>query len=256
MLIARASISIMRSGVATRESQLSEPITSKHPNGGGRVGRFATVTDGVYIRNDSRVDGNCELYGGEIFIQQDSHLDGWCRVSGHSIVSESSLSGFVQSTNSEIHCSRLSGDIWAVDSEISRSDMTVVQGQQIRVIDSHLNGVSAFGPVFIQNATVEDCEILPLVRILGGNWTRSPRIKRSPFQFHCTESHIEGNLLIGCWDKPLTQWKQMVEIYRRFGNRIATASEAIQWDEGDILGGFEKLTPEELAWYADAIEQW
>lgn len=236
-------------------SQNDEPYV-KHKNGGGRVGRFATVSDGVYIRNDSVVSGRCELYGDEIFVQQGSHLDGWCRVSGHGVVNQSSLSGFVHSTSSEIHCSQLTGDIWAVDSEISRSDMVVVQGQQVRVINSHLNGVSAYGPVFIQDATVENCEILPLVRILGGHWTRSPRIRRTPFQFHLIESHIEGNLLIGCWDRPLATWKSMVSIYRRFGDRIATAGEAIQWDGGEVLGGFEKLPPEELAWYADAIENW
>lgn len=235
---------------------MSEPITTKHPHGGGRVGRFATVSPEVYVRADSLVEGNCELYGDEIFVQQESHLEGWCRLLGHTIVAQSSLSGFVQLVNTQAIVCELSGDLLAVDSEISRSNLSAPQGQQIRIINSNLNGVSVFGPVFIQGAKVENCELLPCVRIYGGTWDRSPKIKRSPFQFDCIESHIEGNLIIGCWDKPLAQWKQMVEIYRRVGDRMATAGEAIQWDDRDVLGGFEKLTPEELSWYADAIEGW
>ncbi len=249
------SISIITYAAFTKESQLSE-ITVKHPNGGGRVGQFATVSAGVYIRNDSSVNGNCELYGDDVFVQQNSRLNGWCRVSGRSVLSESTLSGFAQVTSSEIHSSRLTGDIWVVDSEVSRSDITVIQGQQVRVVESQLNGVSIFGPVFIQNAKVENCELLPCVRIYGGEWKRSPRIRRSPFQFHCIESHIEGNLLIGCWDRPLDEWKQMVQIYQRIGNKLALASEAIQWDDGEILGGFEKMSTEELNWYANAISSW
>ncbi len=248
----------MRYAANIEVSQLSDPDApwAKHSHGSGRIGRFATVGPDVYVRNDSTVGGHCELYGDEIFVQQDSHLTGWCRVSGHSVVSQSSLSGFVQSTNSEIHCSRLDGDIWAVDSEISRSQLTVVSGQQSRMVSSQLNGVTAYGPVFVQNAKVENCELLPLVRILGGDWSRSPRIKRSPFQFHVIESHEPESLLIGCWTRTIEEWKALVAIYRRLGNKMASVSEVLGWDDGEMLGGFEKLPAEELEWYASAIESW
>lgn len=229
-------------------------IYSKHPNGGGRVGRYATVSKDVHIDKDSIISGHCEIYGqGEIV---NSNLDGWCRLHSSDVYS-SRLTGFVVSVDTPIYNSYLDGDVFAANASISSCDLRVPKGQQIRVVESaELLGVTAYGPIFVSGANVGECEILPLVRILGGSWSRSPRIKRSPFQFDCIESHIEGNLLIGCWDRPVAQWKQMVAIYRRLGDRLAGVDEAVKWSDGETLGGFEKLSAEELSWYADAISGW
>lgn len=246
----------MRLGVVTKENQLSE-IYSKHPNGGGKIGRFVTVSPDAFIGKGATVDGHAELYGNPK-ITGNSHIGDWCRVSHNVEISDSELLQFTMVTGpTTIRSSRLDGDAWVANSFMQDCDLRASQGQQIRVVDnSELHSVSGVGPIFVSAAKVHNCELLPLVRILGGEWFASPRIRRSPFQFHLIESHIEDNLLIGCWDRPLTTWKSMVSIYRRFGDRIATAGEAIQWDGGEVLGGFEKLPPEELSWYADAIENW
>lgn len=232
-------------------------IYSKHPNGGGKIGRFVTISETVRVEGSAEIRDQCELYGLSI-VFAGCILSGYSRMTGNSVVGRSDLSGLVQLHDyAKILDSRLTGDITVTDKAVvEQCDFETATGQQIRIVNSILFGVSCAGAAWVSNAHIRECELLPGVRVYGGNWTRSPKIKRSPFQFDVIESHIVGSLVIGCWTRTLEEWRGIVSVFRRIMGKNGTPSDFFQWDDRKALSGFEKLTPEELAWYADAIENW
>ncbi len=218
--IAQASTFTMRYVVTLKESQLSDPVRvfSRHPNGSGRIGRYVTIQDTVLVDESSTVDGQCELYQ-NCKITENSQLRGFSRMSGCSIATESRFDQLVQLVDKSISVrSKLNGDISLVGvASVTSCDLRTATGQQIRIIDSDLTSVTAFGSAWVSNAQVYGCELLPGTRLYSGRWNRSPRVVRSSGQYDLTEAEND-QITIGCMTRPIAVWRKLSpEVWLQIG---------------------------------------
>ena len=191
---------------------LSEPIRifSHHPNGGGKIGRYVTIADTVFVGEPSELRHNVECYG-NVRIEGESTLSDFSRMTGSSFVANSNLSGLVQmhdqagALRSEMH-----GDITiSDDGRLNNCNLRTATGQQIRIgRGAILTAVQCSGSLWVSNARVRGCELYSDTRIYSGEWTRPPRVVRSTGQYNLCEG--EGDTVtIGCMNKPIAVWRKL-----------------------------------------------
>jgi hypothetical protein len=184
-------------------------VFSRHPRGNGKIGRYVTIQSTVLVDDHSIVEDQCELYG-DSKVMDDSHLCGFSRMTGSASVTRCRLDHLVQMHDrSDAMFSRLQGDITLTGgTTIDGCNLRTATGQQIRLVNAGLQKVTAFGSVWVSNANVYNCELLPGTRLYSGEWDRAPRVVRSGGQYDLTEAE-DDQVTIGCMTKPIAVWRKL-----------------------------------------------
>lgn len=191
---------------------MSEPIRvfSSWGNGGGKIGRYVTIADTVFVDKESELRQNVECYGNSR-VEGASILSDFSRLTGSAFTVDSNLSGLVQMHDQSGSLrSELSGDITLTDdARLNNCYLRTATGQQIRIgAGAILTGVQCSGSLWVSNARVRGCELYSDTRIYSGEWTRPPRVVRSTGQYNLCEGEND-TLTIGCMNKSIDVWRKL-----------------------------------------------
>lgn len=198
-----------------------QTIYETHANGGGKRERTVTCSESAYLDADTLVEGYCSVWGSPRIEQ--SRLMGFCRISGHGFISNAALDGRVSVSDSTqiidssiVTDQRISGNVFEWG-EVEIRDAALVEACTIDAPPSARIGIGGNAILIVVDirgnahiegdAHLENCEIPDGAWITGGQWLcRAPKVIKTSSFFNLTESHIPGELFVGCRSLPIKTW--------------------------------------------------